>query len=366
MIQAEIKGKAEPGMKKMRQTNFEWIRILSMLMIITLHNLDKGGFLTSLAGGPLTKVDGTAWLIEAFCLVSVNVYVLISGYFAQDSTYKFGKVIRLWRQVFTYSVAVLFLALIFHIYPLGQLNLYEGITFLFPIVTEEYWFATAYVFLFLLMPFLNAGMEKISQKTFQQILLSLIFFFSVCKSVLPMHLPWDHYGYDVLWFICLYLMGAYIRRYGLKMLQRMRDCVILYVSMSLLTFLIAFGLHVIYLRTGKLADFTNYGYTYNHITCFLGSLGFFGIGMHIKQIKGRAATYIVKISGATFGVYLLHEHPTIRGLWQNWLGADLVKQSFLFIPQMIFAVIVVFTVGTVIEIIRQYLEGWIGKRWKRP
>ena len=344
----------------MRQTNFECVRILAMLMIITLHDLDKGGFLTNLAGGPLTKVDGLAWLIEAFCLVAVNVYVLISGYFANEGTYKFNKVICLWRQVFTYSVVVLLAALAIGIYPVSQLNLYSGISFLFPIVTEEYWFATAYVFLFLLMPFLNAGMENISQKTFQQILAALIFFFCICKSILPMHLPWDHYGYDVLWFICLYLTGAYIRKYGLKVLRNMGSCVALYVSMSVLTFLIGLGLHVVYMRTGKLGDFTNYGYTYNYITCFLGSLGLFGIGMHLKQVEGKAANWIVKISGATFGVYLLHEHPAVRSLWQGWLGADAVKQSFLMIPQVIGSVIIVFVAGTVIELGRQQLEGWIG------
>lgn len=341
---------------KKRQTNFEWVRILAMLMIITLHDLDKGGFLTNLAGNPLTKVDGLAWILEAFCLVAVNVYVLISGYFAVDSTYRFGKVVRLWRQVFTYSVGVLVIALMIGIYPVTQLNLYSGITFLFPIVTEEYWFATAYVFLFLLMPFLNAGLEKISQKAFGQILIALIFFFSICKSILPMHLPWDHYGYDVLWFICLYLMGAYIRKYGLKILEKMSTCIMLYVSMSALTFLIAFALHVIYLRTGKLQDFTNYGYTYNYITCFLGSLGFFGIGMHLKEVEGKAAEWIVKISGATFGVYLLHEHPAVRALWQGWLGAEYVKQSFLFILQIIGSVIVVFTVGTIVELLRQHVD----------
>lgn len=33
----------------------------------------------------MTAAGYTAWLVEAFCLVAVNVYVLISGYFGVDT-----------------------------------------------------------------------------------------------------------------------------------------------------------------------------------------------------------------------------------------------------------------------------------------
>ncbi len=70
--------------KKDRQMNYELLRIIAMLMIVCLHYLSKGGAL----GDPkqeLTTNGYLAWLIEAFCLVAVNVYVLISGYFGVDS-----------------------------------------------------------------------------------------------------------------------------------------------------------------------------------------------------------------------------------------------------------------------------------------
>ena len=70
-------------------------------------------------------------------------------------------------------------------------NLYQGMTYVFPVVTEHYWFATAYLLLCLLMPFLNAGVEKLDQKTFQWILIGMVLVFSVAKTVLPMQLPWD-------------------------------------------------------------------------------------------------------------------------------------------------------------------------------
>ena len=65
---------------KKRQANFELVRIIAMLMVIALHYIVKGNMSQSLS------VDGSAnnhlwWLVEAFCNVAVNVYVLISGLF---------------------------------------------------------------------------------------------------------------------------------------------------------------------------------------------------------------------------------------------------------------------------------------------
>ena len=200
-------------MKKDRQMNYELLRIIAMLMIVCLHYLSKGGAL----GDPkqeLTTNGYLAWLIEAFCLVAVNVYVLISGYFGVDSqNFTIRKPLKIWRQVWFYSVGI---GLIMLITGAASWNLYQGMTYVFPVVTEHYWFATAYLLLCLLMPFLNAGVEKLDQKTFQWILLGMLLVFSVAKTVLPMQLPWDHKGYDAFWFVFLYLTGAYLKKYKIS------------------------------------------------------------------------------------------------------------------------------------------------------
>jgi surface polysaccharide O-acyltransferase-like enzyme len=86
-----------------RKTNYELLRIVAMLMIIALHYLDKGGILPKLN----TDFNGAgyvAWLVEAFCLMAVNVYVLLSGYFGVESHWRIQKAVTLWGQVFFYSI----------------------------------------------------------------------------------------------------------------------------------------------------------------------------------------------------------------------------------------------------------------------
>lgn len=71
--------------RKERQINYELLRIIAMLMIVSLHYLSKGGLLGDPSRAKMSATGYAAWLLEAFCLVAVNVYVLISGYFGVDT-----------------------------------------------------------------------------------------------------------------------------------------------------------------------------------------------------------------------------------------------------------------------------------------
>ena len=48
-----------------------------------------------------------------------------------------------------------------------QMYIYTVFMYVFPVSTEHYWFATAYLLLTLLMPFLNAGFDRMEKKSIQ-------------------------------------------------------------------------------------------------------------------------------------------------------------------------------------------------------
>ena len=68
-------------MKKERMANLELLRCVAMGMVVVLHYLGKGGLLPELSGETLDSTGRTAWLLEAFSIIAVNVYMFISGYF---------------------------------------------------------------------------------------------------------------------------------------------------------------------------------------------------------------------------------------------------------------------------------------------
>lgn len=352
--------------KKERVKNYEILRILAMLMIVCLHYLSKGGALANPAG-ELTGAGYTAWLIEAFCLSAVNVYVLISGYFgigAGKSAEKLQKIdaqgslkrtLRIYLQVWFYSVSV---GVIFLITGLQEFDIYTVFMYVFPLSTEHYWFVTAYLLLTLFMPFLNVGFDRMEKRAIQGVLVCMLVVFSVAKTVLPMQLPWDHKGYDAFWFVFLYLTGAYIRRYGVRWITNRTRAVLLYVCSTLIVFASMLLIRFLYIRTGSLEDFISYGYSYNFLFCYLASIGLFLAFQTKKNTEQKTCSFLLQtISGAAFGVYLIHEHVNLRYLWPTWFqSAEFATKPIpVFLLHMVGTVVVVYLVCSVVELIRSYL-----------
>ncbi|MBO5144524.1 MAG: acyltransferase [Lachnospiraceae bacterium] len=365
------------SVKKNRQLNYELLRIIAMLMIVCLHYLGKGGLLPEPSGADMNAVGYMAWLIEAFCLVSVNVYVLISGYFGVDSIsvqtdenpISFRKVLRrpckIWHQVLFYSLTIGCIALLIGA---QEFDLYQFFSYCFPIVTEHYWFASAYVVLCLLMPFLNAGFSRLRQKEIEYLLAGLLLVFSISKTVLPMQLPWDKDGYDVLWFVILYLTGAYLKRYEWKFLKDRWKSGVLYLGSTAVIFASFFFLRLLFLKTGRLEKMINYGYSYNFFTCYTGAVGLFLTFRQEKESPWleRFRKPIELFSGAAFGVYLIHEHVNLRYEWPKWLKCENQLQNSIggFLIHMLLSVLCVYLVCTAIEFVRQKVSALLFGRRK--
>ncbi len=69
-----------------REANYELLRITAMFMVVCLHYLSHAGALTvpgESAGG--TQILGD--FLEALCIVAVNVYVLITGWFQSQAEF---------------------------------------------------------------------------------------------------------------------------------------------------------------------------------------------------------------------------------------------------------------------------------------
>lgn len=352
-------------MASKRQTNFELLRIVAMLMIITLHYTVKGyGFSDALDGTPMFYVMR---LIEAFCIVAVNCYVLISGYFLVESEWKAGRILALLAQVLFYSVLIPVAMICIGMISWKNLSLYDWLGFIFPIQTEHYWFATAYIMMYIFAPVLAAGVKNMDKKTLQKVIAALLLFLSVGKSVLPMYLATDRYGYDYGWFLCLFLVAAYLRLYAPAWLDKKGNALILYVSMGLGIYLLSWISRLVGLGA-KIDAFSYYWempYTYNHVLCLAGAVGLFYVFKNAEFSENKIAKLIRRLAPYTFGVYLLHEHLLVRYEWTGWLHIDRVRESWTLIPHMIGCVVVVYVVGTLVDFIRAYLFARVSKLYKK-
>jgi len=346
---------------KKREMNFELLRILAMCMIIGLHYLDKGKVL-----GDFLEMRGInshlAWVFEAFFFCSVNVYVLISGYFLIEKETAFGKVKAIWGQVIFYSMFLGILAVCTKITGAEEIDVYRGSYYLFPLLTEHYWFVTDYVFLCLLLPVMNPVLSAMEQRRMRNLLFLFIGIFSMTKSLLPLSFAVDKRGYDILWFLCLYMTGAYCRRFGFGLLSTKARGFGLYFVSSAAVFLETLLLKEICLRTGHFNDIVTYAYSYNHILCYLAAVGLLAAFSHIKINSEKAGKAIGLLGGASFGVYLIHEHIDWRYVWPEWLMAEKQAQSPAFVLLMIGSILAVYLVCAGIELLRQQLFLKVGGR----
>lgn len=175
-----------------RNSAFELLRIFSMFMIIAHHCVNHGLINNPIFPGVFA--DGTnlnrffAWLCFPGGEVGVALFFMITGFFCIDS--KKIRIKKVVLQVAFYS----WLSLCFY-FTLKYLgfdfsNLFTSEvekkyiigSFIFPVRSGAFWFATAYILLRLFMPIYNTFLEKLNTKGF--LLVLLVLFMALMQSQL--------------------------------------------------------------------------------------------------------------------------------------------------------------------------------------
>lgn len=342
---------------KERMANLELLRIVSMLLIVVLHFLGKGGWLTELTEASMPRMGYVAWGLEALAIGSLNVYMLLSGYFLIESSFKVKRLLQLFLQVLFYSIAIGVIAAAFGCLPEEGFSIYYLATLCLPVSTNHYWFMTAYFLMYLFMPLLTQGVKRLTKQQFQIVLFFLLFVICMVKSVVPIKLSTDMQGYDCIWYMCVFLVAAYIRLYGIPFFKNVGRSLLVYLASGAGIFALAFALRFLYLRTGKLSNMLTVSYNYNHILTLLASVAFFYLFCHVKIKQGAFSRFVCRIAPHTLGVYLWHEHIAIRYEWQDWLYfvAGMPDNGVTLVLYTLLAAVLVFVIGILLDMLRSLL-----------
>ena len=358
----------ENSKEKKRHTGLDLLRIVAMLMIITLHYMDKGGMLADWKGS-VSGGQYIYWIIESASLCSVNAYILISGYFASSFHFSLRKLVLFWLQVAFYSVGI---AIVFYIiaYFNGTkvffdqwMNLFNLQFLCFPIVNGHYWFASAFFALYILQPVLNTAVLRLDKKTHGIVVLLLLTVCCLTKSVIFFELAIDDRGYGIVWFVVLYLLASYIGFYGIPLIKKKIQAVFWYVlsvagivvSYPLLRALsegviLAEGKPAV--RLGDLEYAVTVPLSYNYIFVLTASISFF-MFFSLLDIKNRILVKIISFTAPlVFGVYLIHEHLFMRYTWQKWFGVSSEENLPNALLRWLLVVPVIFITGIFIDWIR--------------
>lgn len=349
--------------EKKRFTNYELLRVMAMVMVVVLHFLSHSDSLLALDAS-LSGVRIWGTLLESFCLVAVNVYILISGYFGIKGSFKPGKAISLLCQIWFYAFVILAVAMVLGLpTKLQELGIYGLVQYVFPIQSETYWFATSYFMLYLLSPVLNSAARNMTKRQLQITITGLLILLCGIKSISPVVFPVDRYGYDLAWFICVYLVAAYLGLYGLEGFKK--HSLLIYTGSSLITFGMVVALWFGARKWSSLGYYFTVPFHYNFLLCLTGAIGLFYCFSKVRIKEGKGAAVIRRLGTLSFGVYLFHEHIDIRNLWYGYLkglinpaGGEGIGFFFL---ELVCCVVLLFAAGILIDYIRSVLFGFISK-----
>jgi len=339
-----------------RLSNIELLRLVAMFMVIVLHYLNKGGLLTATTK-PFETYSYLAWFVESFAIVAVNMYVLITGYFMCKSSLKLSRLLQILCQVLWYSLLIPVVLILIGVLDPATLTTYDILQFVFPVHMKQYWFVTSYVVMMLLVPMLNLAVKHLKQKQLLFVTILLTGYEVLPKSVLPFQFAADEAGYNALWLICLYLIGAYIRVYGIALFSSFKKSFVSYVLSALGMFASLIVMRMLYFKLDVFGDRISFAFNYNHILCLFASVALFYAFLHLHIPEGKISNAITAISAYAFGVYLLHEHALVRYEWVKWLRVTPTDNLFVFLLELLLKCLAVLFIGIGLDFVRAKVFG---------
>ena len=167
-------------------------------------------------------------------------------------------------------------------------------------------------------------------------------------------------GSGVTWFIVLYLIAAYIKRYGQSFRWNYRKFGFLYLVGVLLVsaskYCIALATQLILHETVGTSIF----YGYNSPFIVISSIALFLYFERKPEIKYGMTSAISKVAASTFGVYLIHDNPLLRPVLWSLFNVNTEDNVILFIMYLIAIIFIIFIGSVVIDLLRMVLFSLFG------
>ena len=207
-----------------RTSNLELFRILLMLMIIAHHYVVNSGLTEVWSANDET---GNSLFLALFGWggkTGINCFILITGYFMCQKNFSWQKLCKLLFEVQFYATTIYLIFLIGgRPFSWGEL---KDMVLWIPLGVGH-GFVGSFIVLYLLIPFVNQLVKAMTKCEFQYLLVLLIGVYSVVGTFVP----FGFYEY-IGWYVTVYLVGAYIRLYGIPLIRsRLREVLFMLVSL---------------------------------------------------------------------------------------------------------------------------------------
>ena len=320
-----------------RQSNIELLRVISMFMVLLGHyyvlsyfdNIDTISF----------NLLGMQFL-GAWSKVAVDIFVIITGYFLVNQTFRWNKVLKLLSCTYFWGIIILLLAFALGI-SIKTDYIYKSI---FPL-TPLNWFARSYLLLYVSIPLFNKIINSVSKARLGQIIIVLTTIFYTVPTLISTFISGGGYLTSYFTFGIMYMIGAYIRKYGDAKL----DKISIYAGiMSIILILASILWNDIHMHEGLFIMYL--AHKGNSVVGLLAAIGIFTI---FKNIKISYNPFINTVASTTFAVYLIHNNPIISNwLWNSMVSSKDYFESPFFLLHMLGVTLLIYAVCSILEWLR--------------
>lgn len=321
--------------RKERQSNIELCRIFSIILVVLVHT----NFAWTGIPGESANSSIVRFIIQAFSIIGVNVFVLITGYFS--TTFRIKHIFNLLYICLFYSIIKLVYGAI-----TGSLII-KDIFF----ISNSNWFVVSYIGLLILTPLVNlACTNKALLKCIGGGLLIYEFWFSFFPA-LSIPEPGFNHGYSVLSFVALYFIGRYIRLFGVPVIVK-RYSFLWYLLISLI---LGGGAYFIYKITDKIGSnpqlFTRL-FDYSNPLVILSAITFF---LTFEKMNIGNKTWINHIARSTLAILLIHGAAVINPPLKKYFNMLLENYTGLLLVLLwIAGILGIFIISVLIDQIRLF------------
>ena len=331
--------------EKERNSSIELLRIVMMIVIIAHHYVVHSGVEELFDyGNPNSKMI----FLKCFGLfgkMAINCFVLITGFFMCQKKLKIKKVLQLYLEVKFYQI-IMYIIMV----AAGFTNFnVKGllITVVSVLRSGNEGFVSAFLALYILIPFINILINNIKEKDH----LFIIVFFIILYTVPRSFLHGGTYSY-MGWYFNVYLIGAYIKKYPKEWMKKTwLNAVVSLISWGSIVLITALSI--------KKGSTLFYWLICESCDLFSIVIGLF-IFLLFNNLKIPHSRVINVLAKTTFGILLIHiANDGIRDLLWNKIFAVSYSYQVLSLYSLvlhsILSVIIVFIVCAIIDMLRIYL-----------
>lgn len=332
-------------MEAKRNENIDFLRILSMFFVVCIHYVGWGGVANATDIVNIGLAGGVAVAFNC----AVNCFYMISGYFISGNEHieqTHGRIMKVWIPTVMYSVLI---PIILQICGIIHLDTKQNVLLFFPLLSNQYWFATCYIAMTLLLPFLSKLLNYLDERELRILVVTVVLL--DCVQPILGYNAFSNIGYGILHAATMYLIGYYLKKHPVHFPQWGWGlifclCIGVICAITLLSIKLSGD------RNRTIAD-------YNSLIMVIQSVAFFSFIMNIKLPKWKFS----KIAPYIFGVYLLNDNQYARDfLWQQIFHCSDFYENHSMILHLLLSCTAFMVVAIGIEWLRIHIIWWITKK----